>query len=117
MLFAVCILVGIYLGRKVGWGLSKAILYPGSIGLTVGACIVWGMGVASLLRFGLNALHPGLVLKILGYGAGAYVATPNYGLFMESTLPIEIQGKHQLITSVPFVTFVVASLVLARVWR
>ncbi len=117
MLFAVCILVGIYVGRKAGWGLSKAILYPGPIELTVVASVVWGTGVALLLRLGFNALHPGLVLKILGYGAGGYVATPNYGLVLESTLPIEIQGRHQLITSLPFVTFIIGCVIFAIVWR
>jgi len=113
MLFAFCILVGIYVGRKIGWALSKAILYPAPLGITTVVCILWGLGMAVLVHLAITLLKPGLIMKVISYGAGGYVATPNFGLFTEDTLPLEIQGRHQFVTSLPFVLFVLASLVLA----
>jgi len=117
MVFAVCILVGIYLGRRIGWSLSRSILYPSSTAVASVVCLLWGAGVASLLRLSFNTFHPGLIVKILAYGAGGYISTPNFGLFLEGSIPFEIQPRHQLVTTLPFVAFVIASIVLAFVRR
>lgn len=102
------------LHRKKNWlGIVKAILYFGPLFVVVPLCLLWGAAVALLLHYGFKAFHPGLVVKIFAYGAGAYVSTPNFGLFAEGTIPPEAQARHQLITSLPFVTFLVAAVVLA----
>lgn len=32
-------------------------------------------------------MHPGLVLKIFGYGGGGYISIPNYGLLDHGAIP------------------------------
>lgn len=59
------------------------------------------------------ATNPGLFLKIFGYGGGAYISIPNYGLLNESTIPESGLPRHVTIKAVPFVVFIVASIVLA----
>jgi hypothetical protein len=52
-------------------------------------------------------LHPGAVLKwILGFALGAYVATPNFGLFNESTIPDDAQPRYLMISTLPVLIFV-----------
>lgn len=107
--------VGVYVGRRFGWWMSRVHFYFGSRLAVFIDLILWGAGVAFLLRLAMNWLHPGIILKILGYGAGAYVAHPAYGLVMESTIPSEQQSRHAMINNLPFWTYAVVSGLLAFV--
>jgi hypothetical protein len=71
-------------------------------------CVCSG-GLAYALRLFISATHPGLLLKIFGYGAVLYISIPNYGLLDESTLPEKELSRHVLIKAVPFFACILAS--------
>src|SRR3984885_16332813 len=100
------------IGRKIGWGLARGLLNSASIAVGVVVCLIWGLGTAYGLRAFIVATHPGLILKIYGYGAGAYVSIPNYGLLDENSVPDDIIRQHVIIKSVPFFVFIIVSLAL-----
>ena len=75
--------------------------------------MVWGVGLAYGLRLFILAMHPGLLLKIFGYGAGAYVSIPNYGLLDEGSIPNEQLPTHIFIKGVPWILFMGTSVVFA----
>jgi hypothetical protein len=110
--FIPCVLAGMFVGRKIGWSFSKAVLYTAPMPLTFALCLGW----AGLLSFGLHGLirafEPGLIATIFAYGAAAYVSIPNYGLFVESSIPVAVQERHSVITMLPFAAFAVSSAVL-----
>jgi hypothetical protein len=101
-----------FLGRKLGWEVSK-LLYQFGLFSCVVFCIVWGIvngqGVHQLIK----TWHPGLLLKIYGYGAGAYVAIPNYELFDESTLSEELRMRGGIIAFISVVSYVLTSVAFA----
>jgi hypothetical protein len=108
MWFVFAAFVFMSIGRKVGWGLSKAILYrvpmAPSILFAAGWGIAVGIGTSSLIGW----LHPGTVLKwILGFALGAYVSIPNYGLFAESTIPDSEGIQHLMISNLPLAAYVI----------
>jgi hypothetical protein len=96
------------IGRKVGWAISKGILYPAptTVSLVLSAC--WGIAVGFAISGMIGALHPGPVLKwIMGFALGAYVAIPNFGLFSQGTIPDDVQPRHTMISNVPLVAYIV----------
>jgi hypothetical protein len=107
MTFFFVALIGMYVGRRLGWGLSKSILYPGPTVLAVLSCIFWGGIVAVLVHRLIQWQQPGLVLKlIMGYALGAYVSIPNLGLIKETTIPEQANPRHTLISGVPLITYI-----------
>lgn len=72
-------------------------------------CVAWAIGLAYGLRLFILAMQPGLLLKIFGYGAGAYISIPNYGLLDESTIPESGMPRHVFIKGVPMTLYIVAS--------
>jgi hypothetical protein len=108
MWFAFAALVFMLVGRKLGWLVSRAFLYPSPIALSLLGAVVWGvivgMGISGLIGW----LHPGTTLKwIMGFALGAYVAIPNYGLFSESTIPDSDLRRHVMVKSVPLLSYIV----------
>jgi hypothetical protein len=101
------------LGRKIGWEFSRQVLYKAGRFECVIYCIVWGVLTALGLHGLIVAWHPGVFLEIYGYGAGAYISAPSYGLLNERTLPETVRGHHLLIQSLPDATYVIASVILA----
>jgi hypothetical protein len=83
-------------------------LYVGPIPLLVLTCITWG-GAIAIGVYALNAwLAPHWLVKwIFGYAQGAYAAVPNYGLFSDSTIPPHATMRHQMISTIPVVVYVV----------
>ncbi len=77
------------------------------------ACLKWGVSLAFGLRLFILATNPGVLLKIFGYGAGMYISIPNYGLVAESTILESQLPRHVFIKGVPWVLFMVASVVFA----
>jgi hypothetical protein len=111
MAFTFLAIVGMYVGRKLGWFLSRAVLYSASMAVVVISCIVWG----SLVAYGIHSLivwqHPHWILKtIFGFALGAYVSIPNYGLVVESTIPDHAIRRHELISLLPLWIFILASI-------
>jgi hypothetical protein len=113
MIFFFGCLIATWIGRKAGWAISRSLLYPSSWAVCVIVCVAWSVGLAYGLRLFILATHPGLLLKIYGYGAGAYISIPNYGLLMESSIPDYVRPRHDFLRGVPSILFIVASLVFA----
>lgn len=111
--FVLTALVMPFVGRKIGWWLSKRFLYLAPLSLTVIACLLWGVAIACFLRYFINWLHPGIILKVIGFGGSGYIAVPNYGLFAESTIPGGERVRHELIFWIPTISFFATSAVLA----
>jgi len=113
MVFFFGCLFAAVIGRKLGWGVSRGILYPSGWPLCAVVCLIWGVGLAWGLRLFIIATSPALLLKIFGYGAGMYISIPNYGLFAESTIPESELPRHVFIKGVPWVVFIIASVIFA----
>ena len=111
VLFSIILL---YLGRRLGWGLSKNVLYSSPVALALVLCLLWGVAVASAIHALIAWHHPNLVLKIIfGFMLGGYVAIPNYGLVAESTIPPEAMPKHNLISILPLCVYILVSIAFA----
>jgi hypothetical protein len=111
MAFFLTCFLGMFVGRRIGWGLSKAILYLGLLAIVCVVCALWGVAVAGTFRLAVDDFHPDWVLKVLGFGAAGYVSIPNYRLFSE--VSPELWRRHLLVTNLPHVVFLVASTILA----
>jgi hypothetical protein len=93
--------------------MSKFYLYTGSLVPVMLYLFVWGSSTALLLRLAIDWLNPGIVLKVLGYGAGAYVSNPAYGLFQEDSIPASERDRHLLVNNLPLVFYIVTAILLA----
>ena len=113
MIFSIICVLGLFIGRRLGWALSKAWLYPASSeARVIAVCVAWGLWIALGVRELILWQHPHWALKyFLGYGIGAYIASPNFALLQESTIPPEAQRRHTIIESVPALTYILASVV------
>lgn len=101
-------IVVMYVGRKVGWALSRAVLYPAPLVVSGVASAIWGVAVAFVMFSLIQSHSPNLVLKIvMGYALGWYVAIPNYGLFLRAFLPDEAQKHHSIISTLPPVAYLI----------
>jgi hypothetical protein len=106
-------LVFMVIGRKLGWSLSKLILYLAPAVVSFITLLGWGVAVAVGMDVLIGWLHPNVVLKwILGFGLAAYVAIPNYGLLQESSIPDDKQMRHMMISWLPLVVYVVTEIAL-----
>jgi hypothetical protein len=102
-----------FVGRKLGWALSRAVLYSAPIAVSILLCVLWGAAIAATIRGLINLLNPGFVLRwIMGYALGLYVAIPNFGLLDESTIPHHAQGRHLLISLLPSLVYIALSLAI-----
>jgi hypothetical protein len=101
------------IGRRIGWSLSKAVLYTRPTALALAICVLWGAGLATLIRLAIDSVHPGMIAKVIGFGAAAYLSIPNYGLFLESQIPLHLYRRHMLVSNLPILIFVAGSIALA----
>ena len=107
-LFFFAALVFMMIGRRIGWGFSKALLYPAPVVLSFIGVVIWGIGVGWSMSGLIGWLHPNAVVKwIMGFALGSYVAIPNYGLFQESSIPDDARIRHEMITWVPLIAYAV----------
>lgn len=114
MIFVIATLICSQLGRRLGWALSKRFLYFASLFSVVVASIVWGGLVALLMHALIVKLQPHWILKwIFGFAQGAYVSVPNFGLLAESTIPEHAVLRHEVISNLPLLVFIIASVVFA----
>jgi hypothetical protein len=108
MKFALAAVVFMYLGRRFGWGLSKAVLYTFPLVFALVVAIGWGIGIGFAMSGMIGWLQPGVILRwILGFGLAAYVAVPNFGLLDESTIPIDAQARHTLVSFLPLIAYII----------
>jgi len=103
-----------YAGRKIGWALSKTVLYTSSP-VTAGiVSAIWGLGVALSMFCLIQWQMPNIVLKIImGYALGWYVAIPNFGLLHEGSIPEEAKPRHLMISAWPSVAYLVTIVTLS----
>jgi len=114
MIFVLSAIAFMYFGRKLGWAVSKNILYVSPVSIVFAVCLFWGAGVACGVHALIALMAPNIVLKIiLGFLLGAYIAIPNFGLIAESTIPPENMLKHHLISMLPLWIYIFASIALA----
>jgi hypothetical protein len=106
-------LVGMWIFRRLGWGLSRSILYRSSWAVAIILLVTSGGGIAYGFRHLLLWLHPGSILKIFGYGAASYVSIPNYGLFKQNSIPADVEPRHLAVSNISLVVFVILSIVFA----
>ena len=107
IVFVFVALVTAFVGRKLGWTISKRLIYrtPLAIALLITGC--WGLVVGLWVHIMIATFHPGRVSKwIFGFALGAYVSNPSFGLFDESTMPNSVMLRHRLISTVSLVVFV-----------
>lgn len=108
------LMVFLWAGRNLGWFLSRAFLYTAPVALAIVLCMAWGGGVAGVIRLFINYQQPGVVLRwVMGYSLGAYVAVPNFGLLVESSIPDYARDRHLMVSALPSFVYIVASIVLA----
>ena len=101
-------------GRKLGWLLSRAVLYKAGGIVVLILCAVWGIAVAGGMRGLLNWQHPGAALRwIMGYALGAYVAVPNYGLVAEASIAFDQLPRHNVIKNMPLIVYAAAAVTFA----
>lgn len=115
MFFFLAILF-LYLGRKIGWALSRGFFYPAQAVLSLAGLLVWGV----LVGFAISALiawqHPGAFAKwVFGFCLGAYIAIPNYGLFQESMISDEAQLRHATVRTVPLLAYLATELAIQAI--
>jgi hypothetical protein len=118
MVFFFIALVFMYVGRKIGWTLSKSVLYtasPVSAGIV---SAIWGIGVALSMFCLIRWQTPNIVLKIImGYALGWYVAIPNFGLLQEGSIPEEAKSRHLMVSTWPAVAYLVTMVTLSLLTR
>jgi len=102
-----------WIGRKIGWGLSRSLLYTSNWVICVTLCLLWGISVAYALRLFILATQPDWPLKVFGYGAGAYISIPNFGLLDENTVPPSGMSRHVFIKGIPMLLYIGASVAFA----
>ena len=112
--FVLFSVVFMFLGRNLGWWLSKASLYRDPLPLILVECVVWGGLIACIIHSLITCHHPHWILKwVFGFGVGSYVSMPNYGLHVESSVPDHMKFRHLSITTLPFLAFILCSVLLA----
>ncbi len=106
MIYLFASLLLMYLGRKVGWAISKKVLYPAHAAIVLPLCVGWGAIVALLILALIRWQEPHIMLKIImGYALGWYVAIPNFGLMDERTIPPWERQRHLHVSTLPSITY------------
>lgn len=114
MIFAIIVLVALVPLRRAGWFISKIFLYWSKIPVVIIASIIWGSLIAYIVHILILWQNPGLIIKIIfGYGFGAYLSVPDYGLFAEGTMTDEASMRNTIITFVSLIVFILSSVAFA----
>jgi hypothetical protein len=101
-------LVFMTFGRKLGWGVSKSILYRAPGAVAIFGCVLWGCAVGLGMSALIGWLQPGTALKwIMGFALGAYVAIPNFGLNRYDAVPDSALPRHIMVSNLPLITYAV----------
>jgi len=109
------------IGRKVGWSLSKKVLYRYDLSLNVVLIIAcaWAIFVFASDVALIYLFQPHWVIKwIFGYALGTYVSSPNFGLVYESVFKYgnEIeQERHEMIKNIPQALFILVVVIYEAV--
>jgi hypothetical protein len=114
MVFFFIAIIFMYVGRKVGWSLSRTVLYTSSSATAGIVSAIWGIAVAILMFSLIRWQEPNIILKIImGYALGWYVAIPNFGLLQKGSIPEEAKPRHLMISTWPAVAYLVTTITLS----
>jgi len=115
MLFIIYSIIFLYIGRRLGWKLSKQFLYTSKFSLLL--CLLWGALIAIIVRILINWQNPHIILAIIfGHLLGAYISIPNFGLFQGSSIPDDVISRHNKITWFPFYNYIIVGIILKLVY-
>jgi len=87
----IVLIVGVPVGRQLGWSLSKAILYPVPIAISVSLCVAWGCAVAHLTLRLLEWQHVRLFWEAVTYAAGGYISIQMTGCSTKLRYPMKFK--------------------------
>lgn len=107
------IVILLLLARRLGWRVSKRMLYFSADGALIIVGVLWGAGIALVVDALIHWLDPySLVKWIFGYGLGAYASSPSFGLMNEATLPPGLAARYGVMTYGPVLVYVATLVVL-----
>ena len=109
LFFIISCAVAPFVGRKLGWTLSRRVFYAAPSWIAVPLCLLWGVAIALGFRCLVTGLHPNIVLAIFGFMAGAYVAVPDYGMGEVWAFPQGNATRKDIVSNFPFLLYIVAS--------
>jgi hypothetical protein len=94
------------IGRRLGWLISRYSLYADPTPVVLIELVAWGAIVAYLMHVLITWQQPNWIVKwIFGFGLGAYVSVPNYGLF--ASLPSEALPRDAANSNLSLFVFIV----------
>lgn len=103
--------------RNIGWKISRAYLYSASTLAVVFFSIVWGGGIAYILRWLIFYYHPNIIFTVFSFGALSYSSIPNFGLVDHNTIPAEGWPRHALLYILPLAIFIASSIIFAFILK
>lgn len=111
LFFFISCIVAPYIGRKLGWALSRRLFYSTPSGIAVPLCLLWGLALAFGFRHLVTALHPNIILAVLGFMAGGYISIPDYGMGDVWMYPHGSATRRDIVSNFPFLLYIIASVV------
>jgi hypothetical protein len=108
--FFICCIVAPFIGRKMGWTLSRRVFYSMPSAVAVPLCLLWGVAIALAFRWSITGLHPNLILAILGFAAGAYIAVPDLGIGEVWMAPYGSATRKDIVSNFPFLMYLLSSI-------
>jgi hypothetical protein len=108
--FFICCIVAPFIGRKLGWTLSRRVFYSMPSAVAVPLCLLWGVVIAFAFRLSITVLHPNLLLAILGFAAGAYIAVPDLGISEVWMFPNGSATRKDIVSNFPFLMYLLSSI-------
>ena len=98
MAFSLIMVLLLWPIRKIGWIFSP-FLYKTNIIICIILLSFWGVIIGILVGILDWNFKPNIILKIIfGFFEGLYLSSPNYGLVIESSIPLEVLKRHKLIS-------------------
>ncbi len=107
LFFFISCIVAPYIGRKLGWALSRRLFYSTPSGIAVPLCLLWGLALAFGFRHLVTALNPNIILAVLGFMAGGYIFDSRlwHGRRMDVPARLRYTPRHRFKFSLPLVHY------------
>jgi len=111
LFFFICCIVAPYIGRKLGWALSRHLFYATPSAIAVPLCLLWGVAIAFGFRCMVTGLHPNVILATIGFMAGAYISVPDYGMGDVWQYSFGSATRHDIVSNFPILMYILSSVV------
>lgn len=112
LFFFICCIVAPFVGRKIGWSLSRRVFYSTPSGVAVPLCLLWGIAIALGFRYLVLWLKPNIILAVIGFAAGGYVSIPDYGIGEVWMAPYGSATRKDIVSNFPFLIYLLSSVAL-----